>query len=131
MKSFLVLSFVLLFTASFSQINQKPVPDFSPKLPLYHYEPGEKTITIPYNYNLPGFQNPFSKKGRGGIVYLPQDNMPCVVPFPVTRALIPNLWQMPEFPMTGRIPNPVQPLDMGQPFPFNNLPIIEIPYHSK
>ena len=132
MKPFLVLSFVFTCTAAFSQFNQNSVPRLSPEYPLYHYDFKQKTITIPFDHNPYGFQNPFSlKSGNGGVVYLPQDHMPCIVPFPATQALIPNLWRMPEFPMAGKIPNPAQPLDFRQPPPSNNLPIIELPYYSK
>ena len=46
------------------------------------------------------------KKANPGIYYLPQDNMPCLVPDTKDIAAIPNAWPQAQVPFKSAIPNP-------------------------
>lgn len=52
------------------------------------------------------FKDYLSMKQNPGIYYLPQDNMPCLVPDTKDIAAIPNAWPHPSVPFKGTIPNP-------------------------
>ena len=46
------------------------------------------------------------KKANPGVYYLPQDNMPCLVPDTKDIAAIPNAWPHVQVPFKSAIPNP-------------------------
>jgi hypothetical protein len=52
------------------------------------------------------FQNFFTMKHKPGIYYLPQDNMPCIVPDTEDVSSMPNVWPQPETSFKSVIPNP-------------------------
>ncbi len=61
------------------------------------------------------FQAPLvGKKIEPGIYYMPQDNMPCLVPDVRDLAAIPNGWPNVQLPFKSGIPNPGLP---QQPLP--------------
>lgn len=51
-------------------------------------------------------KNFYSKEQHPGICYLPQDNMPCLVPDTKDIAPIPNAWSDVRIPFQSNIPNP-------------------------
>jgi hypothetical protein len=48
----------------------------------------------------------YSMKQKPGVHYLPQDNMPCLVPDTNDIAAIPNAWPNTRIPFQSNIPNP-------------------------
>lgn len=52
------------------------------------------------------FKDFYSMKQAPGIHYLPQDNMPCLVPDTKDMAAIPNAWPHVQLPFQSAIPNP-------------------------
>jgi hypothetical protein len=64
-----------------------------------------------------GLQNFFTTKHHPGMYYLPQDNMPCLVPDTEDVSAMPNVWPQPETSFKSAMPNPG----------FREKPLIERP----
>jgi hypothetical protein len=114
MKLLLALCFVLFCTAAFSQTYKRYQPDVTPKYPLYRYDPKDR-LQIPLYDSLPRFKSlvaPYKK--NGGIVYLPQDNMPCIVPPATTLGQIPNYWRPMDNYMIWSTPNLAEPFKLDK-----------------
>ena len=114
MKLLLALCFMLFCTAAFSQTYKRYQPDISPKFPLYRYDLKDK-LNIPLYDSLPRFQTLVSPyKKDGGTFYLPQDNMPCIVPSATTLGHIPNYWRPIDNYMIWSTPNPAEPFKLDK-----------------
>jgi hypothetical protein len=120
MKLLLALIFVLICSTASSQNQKRFAPDVTPKFPLYRYDFKNKKL-LPHNDHVTlNFQSRIAAlKGRGGIVFLPQDHMPCIIPPAPTQGLITNFWQGSNTSPAPAIPNPAEPLELEKRFKNN------------
>ena len=115
----LLLSCFLLFE-SFAQ--DEDVQRFSEQAFNYKTSIDKTREAAAFNDSNIVRQNPGLLNGKKpGVYWLPQDNMPCVVPDSTKTVRIPNAWKGPKrIPYKSnppRIPNPTKP---WVPFPITN-----------
>ena len=115
MRLLLVLLLIGYSVHGYSQTYKWHKPDLAPKYPLYRYD--RQHFLIPFSDSLPTFQNLVAQlPNRSGVVFLPQDNMPCLVPPPPSAGLIPNFWRPQYRGSMGFMPNPAQPFRLNELF---------------
>jgi hypothetical protein len=105
MKPLLLITCFAFYISSSAQEFKVDVPNVMKQSDVSrkHYEIGK---SINKDSLIKKFKGFFSMKGNPGIYYLPQDNMPCLVPDNKDIAAIPNTWPNVQVPFKTNIPNP-------------------------
>lgn len=105
MKPLLLFLFSGFYICSSAQDFKVDVPNVMKQSDVVkrHYETGKP---VDKDSLIKKFKDYFSMKEEPGIYYLPQDNMPCIVPGTKDLAAIPNAWPRAQIPFNSTIPNP-------------------------
>jgi hypothetical protein len=111
MKLLYTLAFLLFCTTAISQTYKWNEQNLSPKYRLYRNYIGESvrprfhdTVLLPGKLFMPLIVH-------SGVVLLPQDNMPCMVPPPTITGRITNFWK-PDANHIWLTPNLAQPFKL-------------------
>ena len=112
MRLLLFLSLMFICNAAFSQTYKRYWPNVGPQQPLYRFNLKDQVQKHQYD-SLPHFETFMATlKKDGGVVYLPQDHMPCVVPPAVALGFIPNYWKPADSYRVWTTPNLSPPFRM-------------------
>jgi len=109
MKLLLLAAFVVLFMSASSQTFKTDIPKLmkEPELRKRFNNRVQFQRPIYKDSLIKDLKSFLSSEKRGpGVYFLPQDNMPCLVPDTKDIAMIPNGWPSVQVPFKSAIPNP-------------------------